>query len=387
MVRLIIMTDFTESYGFNILRGIIGYAGRNWFVHKMPPAFKQRYGFDAVLKWAKDWKADAIVGRFDIEDPVEKFRENGILAIAQDYKQRFTRIPNITGGYHETGAMAAEYFLAKGFKHFAFFGHQGVVWSEERFAGYKTRLIAKGVSPDNIFEYSDDRYANDLAVNDSDVFSNWLTSLPKPAAVFCCDDNEASNLIDICNWQGIKIPEEVAVLGVDNSDIAAEICNPALSSITLDTTKAAYEVAAKIDRAVNGDGYWNNENILVKPLNIASRLSTDSFSTDNEVIVKVLKYISQNYMYRISVSDLVELVPVSRRVLEMLFRQETGQSMLQYINKFRMSRFAHLLINSNEPINNLSSMVGFDDPSNIARVFRRTFGLTPREYRKQKGKG
>lgn len=59
------MTDFTESYGYNILQGILDYAGRSWLVHKMPPAFKQRYGFDAVLKWAIEWKADAIIGRFD----------------------------------------------------------------------------------------------------------------------------------------------------------------------------------------------------------------------------------------------------------------------------------------------------------------------------------
>lgn len=82
----------------------------------MPPSYKLTYGIEGVLKWAKAWQADAIIGRFDNDDNVELFRKNGIIAIAQDYKSRFSNIPNITGDYHKTGRMAAEFFLSKGFR-------------------------------------------------------------------------------------------------------------------------------------------------------------------------------------------------------------------------------------------------------------------------------
>lgn len=385
MVRLLVMTDFTESYGYQVLKGILDYAGRNWLIHRMPPAFKQRYGFDAVLKWALDWKADAIIGRFDADDPVEEFEKNGIVAIAQDYKQRFTQIPNITGGYFETGEMAAEFFLSKGFRDFAFFGLNGIVWSEERCEGYIKRLKKKGVKEDRIFVYTDDRFGNEL-LDSASLFSEWLDSLPRPVAVFCCDDNEASNLVDVCNWKGLRIPEEIAILGVDNSDFASDISNPPLSSISLDVTTAAFTAARMIDRAINGDHVWEKSNVLVRPISVVSRLSSDNFPTDDELIVKALKYISQNYQYRINVSDVVEHVPVSRRVLEVRFKQVTGRSILQYINEVRMGQFAQLLLNNDEPVTNLASMVGFEDPSNIARVFRRTFGMTPSEYRKNNKK-
>ena len=87
-----------------------------WVVCRMPLSYKQTYGIKGVLKWAKTWHADAIIGRFDNDDNVEIFRENGIIAIAQDYKARFSNIPNITGDYYKTGRMAAEFFLRKGIK-------------------------------------------------------------------------------------------------------------------------------------------------------------------------------------------------------------------------------------------------------------------------------
>lgn len=385
MVRLILMTDFTESYGYNILSGILRYSGRNWMIHKMPPAFKQRYGFDAVLKWAIDWKADAIIGRFDQNDPVEKFRENGILAMAQDYKQRFSQIPNLTGAYVETGEMAADFFLSKGFRNFAFFGYRSVVWSDERCQGYVERLKKKGVREDRIFVYQDDRFNDDLFTT-ADAIQDWLMSIPRPAAVFCCDDNEASNLIDMCNWKGIRVPEELAILGVDDSDIAANICNPPLSSISLDASNAAFQAAAKIDRAVNKGEEWDNTDILVKPVSVVGRLSSDNFPTNDEIVVRALKYISQNYQFPINVKDIVNQVPVSRRVLEVRFLKETGSSILQYINSMRMQMFAQMLLDSDDSVSNIASMVGFEDPSNVARVFKRTYGTTPSRYRKDKKK-
>lgn len=102
MIRLILLSDFTESFSYNLLKGVLMYANSHepWVVCRMPLSYKQTYGIKGVLKWAKTWHADAIIGRFDNDDNVEIFRENGIIAIAQDYKARFSNIPNITGDYY-----------------------------------------------------------------------------------------------------------------------------------------------------------------------------------------------------------------------------------------------------------------------------------------------
>ena len=98
MIRLILLTDFTEAFAHNLLRGILEYSKERepWVVCRMPPSYKQSHGIPGVLKWAKKWQADAIIAQFDDDDEVELFRENGIIALAQDFKSRFSVIPNIT---------------------------------------------------------------------------------------------------------------------------------------------------------------------------------------------------------------------------------------------------------------------------------------------------
>ena len=113
MIRLILLTDFTESFFVQSAKGgllPIPKSHEPWVVCRMPPSYKNSHGIEGVLKWAKTWHADAIIGRFDNDDNVELFRENGIIALAQDYKSRFSNIPNITGDYRKTGRMAAEFF-------------------------------------------------------------------------------------------------------------------------------------------------------------------------------------------------------------------------------------------------------------------------------------
>ena len=110
----------------------------------MPPAYKHQLGMEGVVAWAKEWRADVVIAQFDPEDDVSLFAQNGIVALAQDFITKFDGIPNITADYDLTGSMAAEHFLAKGFENFAFFGYNGVCWSDERCEGFKSRVEKAG---------------------------------------------------------------------------------------------------------------------------------------------------------------------------------------------------------------------------------------------------
>ena len=139
MLRLLIITDFTESFPTKLLQGIVKYSRlkEQWVVCRMPPSYKNRIGIPGVVKWAKDWGADAVVGQFEETDDVSLFAKNGIVAVAQDFKKRFTSIPNITGDYLGTGRMAARFFIEHGFRNFGFFGFNDVCWSDERCEGFR----------------------------------------------------------------------------------------------------------------------------------------------------------------------------------------------------------------------------------------------------------
>ena len=147
MLRLLIISDFTEAFPSKLLSGIVRYSRRKeqWVICRMPPAYKSLIGIPGVVKWAKDWGADAVIGQFEQKDDVGLFARNGIVCVAQDFKQRFKNIPNITADYIGTGRMAARYYLERGFKHFGFFGFNHVCWSDERCEGFRREVESAGI--------------------------------------------------------------------------------------------------------------------------------------------------------------------------------------------------------------------------------------------------
>lgn len=382
MIRLILLTDFTEAFAHNLLRGILEYSkGREpWVVCRMPPAYKQTYGIEGVLKWAKQWKADAIIAQFDDHDPVDLFRQNGIVALAQDYKSRFTTIPNITSRYHQTGKKAADFFLQKGFQHFAYYGYKEVVWSAERGAGFRDRIAEKGYGA-QFYEYQKQSLDN-LWYYDSQPLADWLRSLPPHTALMACDDTLANRAMEMCRLSGIHIPEQIAVLGVDNDDITCNLSDPPLSSVSLNIARGGYDAAQLIERLIKHPTAAY-EDIIIHSGTIIERLSTDIYAADDPEILTVLRYIHQHLANPLKVEEIVKQVPLSRRLLEIRFKQVTGQSIHQYIFDLRMERFSQLLLASNDPIADLGMQVGLTDAKNLARQFKTWKGCTPMAYRKE----
>lgn len=382
MIRLILLTDFTEAFAHNLLRGILEYSkGREpWVVCRMPPSYKQTNGIPGVLEWAKKWEADAIIGQFDDEDEVELFQQNGIIALAQDFKSRFTSIPNITSRYELTGQMAADFFLQKGFRNFAFYGYKDVVWSEERCMGFRERIMEKRAGY-KFFEYQKQSLEH-LWYYESEPLADWLKALPHPLALMACDDTQGNKIIEMCRVLDIKIPEGISLLGVDNDEIICGLSNPPLSSISLNIVKGGYEAAQLIDRLLHNEDAVEKD-VIIQPIAVVNRLSTDIYATDNPVILAALKYIHQNLANKIGVDDIVRQLPLSRRLLEIRFKEVTGQSVYQYIFNLRMERFAQLLLASSEPIADLAAQVGLSDSKNLARQFKEWSGCTPVEYRKK----
>lgn len=381
MIRLILLTDFTEAFAHSLLKGILEYSKERepWVVCRMPPSYKQCYGIRGVLKWAKAWEADAIIAQFDDDDDVSLFRENGIVALAQDFKSRFSVIPNITSDYRQTGRMAADFFLHKGFKHFAFYGYAGVIWSQERCEGFRDRIISQGFGA-NFFEYQKQQLEN-LWFYESTPLTNWLKSLPPSTALLACDDNQGSRITEACRVNKIKIPEEIAVLGVDNDEMTCNLSDPPLSSIDLNIEKGGYEAAELIEKLLR-DRNATFTDVMIQPIHIVNRLSTDSYSTDDPCILTALRYIHQNLTMKICVNDIVKQVPLSRRLLEIRFRKVTNQSVYHYISSLRIERFSQLLLISNEPIVDIAFRVGLVNYKNLARQFKIQKQCSPSKYRK-----
>jgi len=380
MARILFLTDFSEEYSKLLLKGIVEYSKEHepWVLCKMPPAYRTEHGIKGVLEWALNWKADAIIAQFYPDDDVSIFAKHGIIAIAQVFMQRFTEIPNIIGAHYKAGQIGADYFIKRGFKNFAFYGYRDIVWSEERCQGFKDRLNTFGLHK-NCFEYQNDNF-KELWYYKSESLIMWLKMLPKPIAIMTCDDNQAHHIVAICNHNNIQVPEEVSILGIDNDESICSLSIPQLSSINQDVEKGGYQTAEMIDKLLKNPESKPHD-IVIQPTYITTRSSTDIYATSDKNIQKVLKYIHTNSQNKIDVEDLVNLVPMSRRLLEIKFKQVTGMSLYNYITNLRMMKLSKELVETNAPIREIAEEQGFSDYKNVARLFKKINGCSPLEYR------
>jgi LacI family transcriptional regulator len=385
MPRIILLTDFSEDYANRLLKGIVRYSKGHgeWVLCKMPLSYRDVHKIEGVLDWALRWKADGIIAQFYNSDNVGLFRQHGIAAIAQDFRLRFTEIPNITGTHFAAGRMGADHFLGKGFRSFGFYGFKRIVWSEERCEGFRSEIEKHGYG-DNFSEYRNIG-ADDLWYYESVSLREWLDALPKPCAIMACDDSRAYHIVEVCNLHGIRVPEEVAVLGVDNDEVVCTLSNPPLSSIEQDVEAGGYAAAMLMERMIADPG-GKFEDVVVSATRVVTRRSTDVYATGDNYISAALRYIHENAGGKLGVEDVIARVPLARRLLETRFRQATGTSVYSYILGTRIEKFAQRLLETDDPITDVAMEMGFPDYKNIARQFRSVKGCTPTEYR-DRGRG
>lgn len=380
MIRLLFITDYSDSFGNRLLKGIIDYSKDKgqWSICRMPTYHKQSIGIDGILEVALEWEIDVIIGTFEDGDDIGMLRDNGIAVIAQDFKNRLHGIPNITGDYKGTGKMGARYFIDRGFRHFGFFGLKNACWSDERYEGFYKEIQAHGLES-SLYKYNMQDIDRHWFYKKS-ALAKWLKGLPKPIGIMACDDNQGNNLIEACNSAGIKIPQEVSVLGVDNDELLCNLSIPTLSTIAIDIRGGGYKVAELIERMLKYPEE-EHEDVILQPTKIIDRISTAAYATGDTEIQKALIFIHQNSRKKISVDDIVEQVALSRRLLEIRFKEVTGESIYQYIFRQRLKIFAEMLLETNEQIINIALSIGESDAKSISKKFKAVYGCSPNEYR------
>ena len=380
MLRLLIISDFTEAFPSKLLKGIVKYSRQKeqWSICRMPPAYKKVIGIPGVVRWAKSWGADAVIGQFEETDDVDLFAVNGIVAVAQDFKQRFKSIPNITADYFGTGRMAARFYLNRGFRHFGFFGFRNVCWSDERCEGFRWEVETAGYG-NSFFTYNLQDIDN-LWFYERDKLADWLHAIPKPIAIMACDDNQGNNLVEACHTAGIKIPSEVSIMGVDNDELLCSLGSTPLSSILVDIEAGGYRTAELIEqRVLNPD--TPVEDVVLKPVKIIGRMSTAAYATNDAQIQKAIQFIHRNGTKKISVEDVIAEVALSRRLLERRFKKVTGQTIYQYITDLKLKQFAQMIVDSEDQLTDIAITLGESDTKSISRRFKQLYGCSPSQWR------
>ena len=329
---------------------------------------------ELVVEWARKWKADAIIGRWD-ENKFNLLQSLNIPIVLQNNISRSDVYSNLTGDYESTGRQAAQYFRRKLFTNYAFFGVKDVIWSQERAKGFREEVEAAHCS---YYSYEE---APDPGDDRMEVAA-WLKSLPSHTALFCCDDAHALFVTETCHMAGIRIPEEIAVLGVDDDDLLCEISDPPISSIQLDVEHGGYMTCKYLHQQIL-EHRKQPFNVAISSIGIKERASTSTSNISDPQVLKIVRYIDSSYNTDIKIEDILNLVPMSRRSVEMRFKKATGMTMYQYLLSVRVEHLAYLLSSTGRPYADIAYEVGFRDFGNVSRTFRKFKGCTPAEYRKK----
>ncbi|MGB8226784.1 MAG: substrate-binding domain-containing protein [Sedimentisphaerales bacterium] len=312
--------------------------------------------------------------------------------IALSTLQNVSDLPYITANSESVAGMAGEYFLKKKFKNFAFFGLTQAKWSLDRMEffsrylaeeGYEVRKYEEQIPIISDFVPFTTQWINITLNTGQQKLIEWLGHLPKPVAILASCDLFACHLINIANEAKFNVPDEVAILGVNDDRALCNICDPPLSSVALNFKKAGYESAKLLDKIISGQQTMAGQCIEIQPTHIENRGSTDIFAIDDPEIIQVLKYIKQNSNKPLQVDEIASHVYISKRSLQLRFRKAMGRSIHDQIVQAHFDIAKALLIETNLPIDEIAGRSGFLYTYNMRRAFKQTTGMLPQKYRQQ----
>jgi LacI family transcriptional regulator len=391
MYKVLLLFDTSGAASRKTLRGIATYSKLHgpWVFFREPPFYvASTFGLTKItrkLPNPKTWDVDGVIAHIPHTKSWRQIIPKNVPAIISLYTViESPDFCNFVTDDFQIGKMAAEYFIGKNFRNFAFFGYQNIFWSQTRGRSFSQSLAKEGFKA-HILEQTGLESMNTRSKKSGRfALGEWLKSLPKPLALMACNDDRALDVCDACKAVGLHIPHEVAILGVDNDDLICELANPPLSSIAVNNERAGFEAAELLDKLISGK-ISDRKQITAIPTHIVTRQSTDLFAVTDPEVVKALLYVQQHSTEDIHVDDVVEAVPLSRRVLESRFRKTVGRSILSEIRRARVEQVVQMLVETNMPIAEIARNLSYSGIEHIARYFRREKGMSLIEYRRQFG--
>lgn len=281
---------------------------------------------------------------------------------------------------YATGQYAARYFQDRHYTHFAFVGDpHDLYWSKERCQGFRETVEASG-STCTIYPKLNTDERRDWAVEQPRMQA-WLRALPKPVALFAAMDGRARQVLDACMAENINVPDEVAMLGVDDDPFICEATFPTLSSIQTNGLQAGSLLAEHLDGLMRGKRL-QKKTFFVTPTRVITRRSTDATAISDRQVARALEFIwSQAGQRAVGVPDVVKLIGSSRRFAEIHFKAVVGRTIMEEIRRVKLERVCSLLAETNLPIGEITLQCGFTRESHLAFLFRKRFKTSMSGYR------
>lgn len=379
MRRVALLIETSRAYGRELLDGVRRHMGEGitpWSV------FAELRSLRTPLPpWLRDWDGDGILTRSGSPAMAEAVAATGLPAVELRSSRTDHGLPFVGVDNRALAELAAAHFLDRGFRHFGVYG----LTTESFFEQRRDRFIE--VVADRGFDCATQMQRGRERPREWDrqqsALVEWVRTLPKPCGVMACTDQLGFWLLEACRVAGVGVPDEVAVLGVENDETLAAISTPPLSSVRLPGSRVGRRAAELLDALMNG-GSPPPGPILLPPTQIATRQSTDVVAVDDPDLAAALRVIRERATDGISVGDVLSEVAISRRLLERKMRAAIGRTPRQEIERVRLERAKTLLVATDLSLAAIAVRCGYEHPQRLSERFAARFGQPPGAWRRER---
>jgi LacI family transcriptional regulator len=376
----VLLIETASIYARHVLSGISRYlkAHQQWLL------FIREYGGveEPLPRWLRTWRGDGLICRLRLTSHwVEHLRRLKVPLVNLDDFHSHPWLPLIRSDDAAIGRLAAEHLLERCFRHFAFCGFRDLEWSRQRREGFRNALSGGGTFC-GVYESTWNSCRSCSWEREQEDIERWLQSLPKPVGILAGNDGRGRHVVDACRRANLAVPEDVAVIGVDDDALLCQLCNPPLSSVIPDPERIGYEAAALLDRLMGG-GRPPLRQWLIPPLGVAARQSTDVLAIDDPELTTAVRYIREHACQGITVQGVLKQVHLSRTLLERKFRKYLGHSPQADIRAVQLRRVQQLLTQTHLPLDRIAAQTGYKYAEYMSVAFKRATAQTPGHYRRQ----
>ena len=378
MTQVAIMVENSRAYGRTLIEGIAAYAQGHCSWLLRPVAADEAISTDFR-------HYDGIIARIADERLAKRIAESGRPAVDVFCQKPRINLAGVDSDHRRIGVIAKEFFKSRGFANFAYCGFPGTAFSDMREKAYSDEMTfiyspRRRHLPDES-QFYDERIDR---IQDARSLGNWLKTLPKPIAVFCCNDLRAIQLQRVAIDSGLRVPEDLAILGVDNDTIACSFAEVPISSIDPNSFEIGRAAARILAAMLVRRPAWKRHRIhRVKPGAITERTSTEFMPIDPPWFGQALMHIEKNMRRPISASEIFTLANRSSTFVENIFKDKLGLSVQAYITSVKMREAKRLLADKSLRISEICYACGFSSPQYFSRTFSATYGTNPKKCREQ----
>ncbi len=376
--RVALLIETSRSYGRGVLHGVRRYLDERgpWSVYLETRALESQ-----APPWLRGWKGDGILVRSGTAALARRVRAAGVPVVELRSRRHNPGAPWVGVDNRALGEAVADHLIDRGFRNFGLLALDTEDFFRERCENFVSTLRRRGF-PCDVLRAA--RRAERPARWEAQqrALGTWLRRLAKPAGVMACTDQLGFWLLDACARAALPVPEEVAVVGVENDEALCSMADPPLSSVALHPERVGYEAAAMLDRLMRGRPLRARA-VRVEPLGVVVRRSSDVVAVEDARLARALRVLRERACDGIGVAEVARAASVSRSTLERGLRRLLGRSPHEELVRVRLERARRLLGETDLKLSAVAHRAGFRHAQGLCASFKRAFGRTPGAHRRR----